>query len=82
MLTQTPDVQTSPANERYDSANEMAEIKNLLLQSVKNTELISNMLLEQTKLLQQQLRQTDTMIQLLTNVTLKRNNQWLLTKKL
>ncbi|XP_015438115.1 PREDICTED: nucleic-acid-binding protein from mobile element jockey-like [Dufourea novaeangliae] len=55
-------------NQNNDTDNETSEIKNLLIQSTKNTELIANMLLEQTKLLQQQTQQINAMIQLLTNM--------------
>ena len=55
-----------------NSNNDTAEIKGLLKQSIKNTEMLTRMISEQNAVLRQQTQQITIMLQLLTNVLSKK----------
>ena len=62
-------------SENQNFIPDMLEIKKILLALTKNTEVITNMLLQQTQLLTQQSQQISKMIELLLHMvnTLKNN---------
>ena len=55
-----------------NSNNDTAEIKELLKQSIKNTEMLTRMISEQNAVLRQQTQQITVMLQLFTNVLSKK----------
>ena len=55
-----------------NSNNDTAEIKELLKQSIKNTEMLTRMISEQNAVLKQQTQQITVMLQLITNVLSKK----------
>ena len=55
-----------------NSNNDNTEIKELLKQSIKNTEMLTRMINEQNAVLRQQTQQITVMLQLLTNVLSKK----------
>ena len=55
-----------------NSNNDTAEIKELLKQSIKNTEMLTGMISEQNAVLKQQTQQITVMLQLITNVLSKK----------
>ncbi|KZC08911.1 RNA-directed DNA polymerase from mobile element jockey [Dufourea novaeangliae] len=60
------------STENQNSTSDLLEIKKLLIASIKNTELITNMLFQQTQLLTQQSQQINKMLELLSHM-LKNN---------
>ena len=54
-----------------NSNNDTAEIKELLKQIIKNTEMLTRMISEQNAVLRQQTQQITVMLQLITNVLSK-----------
>ena len=51
-----------------NNSNDTTEIKELLKQSIKNTEMLTKMISEQNAVLRQQMQQITVMLQLLTNM--------------
>ena len=66
--------QSPPSNNQYhnNNSNDIAEIKEFLKQSIKNTEMLTRMISEQNAVLKQQTQQIRVMLQLLTNVLSKK----------
>ena len=66
--------QTTHTDNQYhsNSNNDTAEIKELLKQSIKNTEMLTRMISEQNAVLRQQTQQITVMLQLITNVLSKK----------
>ena len=66
--------QSTPSDNQYhnNSSNDTTEIKELLKQSIKNTEMVTRMISEQNAVLKQQMQQITVMLQLLTNVLSKK----------
>ena len=66
--------QSTPSDNQYhnNSSNDTTEIKELLKQSIKNTEMVTRMISEQNAVLKQQTQQITVMLQLLTNVLSKK----------
>ena len=66
--------QSTQTDNQYhsNSNNDTAEIKELLKQSIKNTEMLTRMISEQNAVLRQQTQQITVMLQLFTNVPNKK----------
>ena len=66
--------QSTPTHNQYhsNSNNDTAEIKELLKQSIKNTEMLTRMISEQNAVLKQQTQQITVMLQIITNVLSKK----------
>ena len=66
--------QSPPSDNQYHNniSNDTTEIKELLKQSIKNTEILTRMISEQNAVLKQQTQQITVMLQLLTNVLSKK----------
>ena len=66
--------QSTHSDNQYhnNSSNDTTEIKELLKQSIKNTEMLTRMISEQNAVLRQQTQQITVMLQLLTNVLSKK----------
>ena len=65
VINQSPPLDNQNQN---NNSNDTTEIKELLKQSIKNTEMLTKMISEQNAVLGQQMQQITVMLQLLTNM--------------